>query len=83
MEKFYCKYCGTFRSSIQNLTSGNCPRHPDGPYKGRHVLYQGYEKKQYTCEFCGTIRSSITNLTAGNCPRHPNGPNKGKHCPAR
>ena len=83
MEKFYCKYCGTFRSSVQSLTACSCPRHPDGPNKGRHTLYQGSEKPQYTCEYCGTKRSSIASLTACSCPRHPNGPSKGKHSPAR
>ena len=82
MEKYYCKYCGTDRSSVQSLTAGTCPRHPDGPNKGRHALYQGGEKDQYTCEYCGTKRSSISSLTACTCPRHPLGPNKGKHSPA-
>ena len=82
MEKYYCKYCGTFRSSVQSLTGGYCPRHPDGPGRGRHELYQGSEKAQYTCKFCGTKRSSISSLTAGVCTRHPNGPGKGKHSPA-
>ena len=54
MEKYYCKYCGTYRSSVQSLTGGSCPRHPDGPCKGRHALYQGGEKAQYTCMYCGT-----------------------------
>lgn len=81
-ERYYCKYCGAYRSSVQNLTAGSCPRHPDGPCKGRHALYQGGEKAQYTCMYCGTKRSSIAALTGGSCPRHPNGPCKGKHSPA-
>ena len=80
--KFYCRYCGIFRSSVQSLTAGWCPRHPAGANKGRHVLYQGSEKAQYTCEFCGVKRSSISSLTAGWCPRHPGGTNKGRHSPA-
>ena len=80
--KFYCRYCGIFRSSVQGLTAGWCPRHPAGANKGRHVLYQGSEKTQYTCEFCGVKRSSISSLTAGWCPRHPAGVNKGRHSPA-
>ena len=82
MARFYCKYCGQSASSIQNLTGWSCPRHPNGPNKGKHALYEGSEKSQYTCKYCGAQRSSIVNLTAGSCPRHPAGPNKGKHSPA-
>ncbi|MDD4538478.1 MAG: hypothetical protein PHT80_05645 [Lentisphaeria bacterium] len=82
MAKFYCKYCGGKFSSISSLTFSNCPRHPDGPSKGRHVLYEGSEKKEYLCKFCGSKSSSISSLTFSNCPRHPNGTNKGRHQPA-
>ncbi len=83
MGKFYCKYCGTFRSSVASLTASTCPRHPDGPNRGRHALYEGGERSEYVCRYCGAKRSSIMSLTASSCPRHPNGPNKGKHAPAR
>ena len=79
---FYCKYCGHKASSVASLTAGACLRHPDGPHKGRHALYEGSEKKSYTCKYCGTKAASIASLTAGACLRHPNGPHKGKHAPA-
>ena len=82
MANFYCEYCGTKSSSVSSLTANNCHRHPDGPGKGKHKLYEGTEKSQYTCKYCGTKSSSISSLTANNCPRHPNGPYKGKHAPA-
>ncbi|MCX7910868.1 MAG: hypothetical protein N2505_04730 [Endomicrobia bacterium] len=77
MAKYYCKYCGTFASTVSSLTSGTCPRNP--VKGGRHVLYEGSEKSQYVCKYCGTKGSSISSLTSGTCPRHPA---KGKHEPA-
>lgn len=77
-----CKNCGTERSSVSSLTSASCQRHPDGPNKGKHILYEGSEKSRYICKFCGTDRSSIASLTSASCHRHPNGANKGKHEPA-
>ncbi|MBQ7209187.1 MAG: hypothetical protein IJS01_15435 [Lentisphaeria bacterium] len=82
MEYFYCRYCGIRRSSVQSLTAGFCSRHPAGPGKGRHALYQGREKTRYTCVFCGVKRTDIASLTAGSCSRHPAGPYKGRHEPA-
>ena len=82
-QNFYCEYCGAKASSVSNLTAGPCQRHPNGPNKGRHSLYEGDESNSYTCRYCGTQSSSISNLTAGPCQRHPDGPNKGKHSPAR
>jgi len=82
MANFYCEHCGTKRSSVSSLTSGSCPRHPLGSNKGRHKLYEGSEKSQYTCKYCGTNRSSISSLTSGSCSRHPDGANKGKHSPS-
>ena len=79
---FYCRYCGVRRESVQSLTSGFCLRHPDGPNRGRHALYQGREKSRYTCVFCGVKRADIATLTSGFCLRHPAGPNKGRHEPA-
>ena len=77
-QNFYCEYCGAKYSSISFLTSGSCPNHPDG--KGKHKLYEGSEKSQYSCKYCGAKYSSISFLTSGSCPDHPNG--KGKHAPA-
>ena len=82
MANYYCEYCGSKASSVSSLTGGNCHRHPNGPYKGKHKLYEGSEKSKYTCKYCGSSASSISSLTGGNCPRHPNGPYKGKHAPA-
>jgi len=50
--------------------------------KGKHMLYQGSEKSQYTCKYCGTKATSISSLTASYCVRHPKGTNKGHHSPA-
>jgi len=81
MATYYCKYCGAKASSVSSLTAGSCQRHPDGPCRGKHALYEGDEKTQYTCKFCGQKSSSISSLTAGLCQRHPEGACKGKHAP--
>jgi len=81
-EKFYCKYCGNYASSVRFLTGSNCPRHPDGAGKGKHVLYEGSEKQQYTCSMCGAKATSIRFLVNSRCPRHPDGAGKGFHTPA-
>jgi hypothetical protein len=82
MANFYCEYCGSKSSSIQNLTSGSCVCHPSGPNKGKHKLYEGSEKDKYFCKYCGQSHSSLHTLTSGHCVKHPLGPNKGKHAPA-
>jgi len=82
MPKFYCEYCGTEFSSVRQLTSLHCFRHPDGSSKGFHKLYEGSEKSKYTCKYCGTQFSSIRQMTALHCFRHPDGPSKGFHKPA-
>lgn len=81
-QKFYCKNCGYSSSSVSSLTSSSCPKHPLGPNKGKHELYEGSEKSQYTCKYCGYKSSSISSLTSSSCPKHPNGVNKGHHSPA-
>lgn len=78
----YCKYCGHKASSVAGLTAAMCIRHPNGPHKGRHVLYEGSAKEKYTCKHCGGQFNSIASLTAAKCIRHPNGPHKGNHEPA-
>lgn len=50
---YYCEYCGHRFPSVRLLTSAPCVRHPDGPNKGRHKLYEGTEKSEYTCKYCG------------------------------
>ena len=82
MSNFYCEYCGKKFTSIPQLTSSFCPKHPDGFSKGKHKLYEGSEKSQYFCKYCGKKFSSIQPLTASSCPRHPDGFCKGKHAPA-
>ncbi|MCR4031354.1 MULTISPECIES: hypothetical protein [Flavobacterium] len=82
MPNFYCEYCGTKTSSISSLTSSSCSRHPLGPGKGKHKLYEGSEKTKYSCKYCGTSNSNLSSLTSSSCSRHPNGAGKGKHAPA-
>jgi len=53
MSKFYCEYCGISYSTVSALTNSSCSRHPAGSGKGRHKLYEGSEKSQYTCKYCG------------------------------
>jgi transcription elongation factor Elf1 len=79
---FYCRYCGIKNSSIAGLTASSCIKHPLGPNKGKHAVYEGSEKARYTCKYCGFKASSIAALTTSFCRRHPNGTNKGRHEPA-
>ena len=81
-EKFYCEYCGQAFSAVSSLTSHSCMRHPDGGHKGKHKLYEGGEKSEYTCKYCGQKFNSIASMTGHSCMRHPDGSHKGKHAPA-
>lgn len=81
MANYYCKHCGHKAPSIQVLTGQPCIKHPSGPNKGRHELYEGSEKSKYSCKYCGHTAPSISVLTSQPCIKHPNGPNKGKHAP--
>lgn len=78
----YCKYCGIKFNSVSSLTANACQRHPEGPGKGRHALYEGNEKPSYVCKFCGKKAADIRTLTGSKCQRHPKGPAKGYHEPA-
>lgn len=82
MPNFYCVYCGHKFNNVRSLTSCSCPRHPDGPGKGKHKLYEGTEKDEYTCKYCGHKFNNLFTMTGCSCPRHPDGPSKGKHSPA-
>ena len=82
MANFYCEYCGSRYPNVASLTATSCPKHPDGSYKGKHKLYEGDEKSQYTCKYCGQNYPSIQALTSVSCARHPSGSYKGKHAPA-
>lgn len=81
-EAHTCKNCGVKAPSISNLTAGFCLRHPQGPNKGKHVLYEGAEKSRYPCKHCGNSAASISALVASFCLRHPLGANNGRHEPA-
>ena len=82
VQHYYCKYCGHKTTSVNSLTASLCQRHPDGPAKGRHALYEGGEKTSYVCKYCGLKSTSIASLTSSKCQRHPSGPAKGRHEPA-
>ena len=82
MSNFYCINCGFKSNSVSSLTNLSCIRHPLGPGKGNHILYEGSEKAQYVCKYCGFKATSIAALTNLSCLRHPNGAGKGKHSPA-
>lgn len=82
MANFYCEYCGTKAASVQILVGGRCTKHPNGPSKGNHKLYEGSEKSQYTCKYCGMKYTSLQILCGGKCTKHPDGPFKGMHAPA-
>ena len=82
VQHYYCKYCGLKTTSVNSLTSSSCQRHPNGPGKGRHALYEGGEKASYVCKYCGLKSTSIASLTSSKCQRHPNGSAKGRHEPA-
>ena len=82
VQHYHCKYCGHKTTSVNGLTSSSCQRHPNGPGKGRHALYEGGEKESYVCKYCGLKSTSIASLTSSKCQRHPNGPQKGRHEPA-
>lgn len=81
VQHFYCKYCGHKTTSVNSLTASLCQRHPNGPAKGRHALYEGGERESYVCKYCGLKSTSIASLTSSKCQRHPNGPAKGRHEP--
>ncbi len=68
MSIFYCKWCGTKKSSISGLTSSSCSKNPEG---NRHALYEGSEKSQYFCKFCGSKHSSISNMVSSSCSKSP------------
>lgn len=69
-EKFYCKYCGSEKSSVSSLTSGSCSKNPEEKY---HAPYEGSKKSKYACKYCGSEKSSISSLTSGSCSKNPSG----------
>ena len=76
---YQCKYCG---HKARDVTGSACQRHPDGPGKGRHALYEGATKTSYTCKWCGKRSPDIASLTSSKCQRHPAGSAAGRHEPA-
>ena len=69
MSNFYCEYCGTKSSSISSLTANSCHRHLLGNGKGKHKLYEGSEKSQYTCKCCGSKYSTLSSLCSSSCSK--------------
>lgn len=82
MQTYFCEHCGQSFYNVRALTAALCARHPDGPNRGRHRLYEGEAARPCTCRYCGVHAPDIRNLTLGNCQRHPNGPLRGRHAPA-
>ena len=80
-ENFYCEYCGQKFRTVAELTSNVCSRHPAGSGKGKHNLYEGGEKSEYTCKYCGQKFRTLADLTFNRCLRHPDGADK-RHSPA-
>lgn len=79
---YQCEYCGHAASTIQSLTGSTCQRHPAGPGRGKHKLYEGPVASRYACKYCGQSYSSLQSLTGSTCQRHPDGPGRGRHAPA-
>ena len=77
--KYYCQYCGKDYKDVFTLTRCKCPGHPDGVFKGNHVLYEAEEKPVYTCKICGHKEKTIKALVMKKCPRSPMGTFKGNH----
>ncbi len=82
MDKFYCEYCGRDFRNVRQLTLAKCDRHPDGPNRGPHKLYEGSEKARYTCKYCGRQFPYFRSMVLAKCDHHPLGPNRGNHSPA-
>mgnify|MGYP007124180320 FL=1 len=82
MGNYYCENCGAKDTNIHHLTSGACQKHPNGPLKGNHKLYEGSEKTKYFCKYCGASDPNMHHLTTGLCQKHPKGALKGYHSPA-
>lgn len=66
---FVCKFCGTERRSLSNLTRDSCRHSPNG----HHQPFEGIPRNKYYCKFCGSERRSISNLTRDSCRSSPNG----------
>ena len=75
----YCKYCGTSARDARSLLMNSCPKHPNGPGRGKHALYEGGERNEYVCMYCGTKSRHLSTLLSNSCFRHPDGPGRGKH----
>ena len=81
MAKVYCKNCGRSFPDVRAMAGGMCQYHPDGSFKGRHVLYEGSEKTKYTCKYCGRRFHDIHAMAGVKCQYHPDGSFKGNHSP--
>lgn len=78
---YYCEWCGHRFPSVRHLSTGSCVRHPDGPNRGYHKLYEGSEKSEYTCKYCGKCFPSIMVMAGSSCANHPDGEGHGRHVP--
>ena len=68
MAKYYCKWCGKYFSSIQNMSASKCVKNPEGDY---HELYEGSEKSKYQCKRCGKTFPSLSTMAASQCLKNP------------
>ena len=66
----YCKYCGTRRANIFQLTHEHCRNSPSH----YHVKYESNIIKNCYCEYCGTRRANLFQLANEKCNnKSPNG----------
>lgn len=66
----YCKYCGTRRANIFQLTHEHCRNSPSH----YHVKYESNIIKNCYCEYCGTRRATLFQLANEKCNnKSPNG----------
>ena len=81
---YYCENCGVKSDDPRSLLSSSCFESPNGPGKGKHVLYQGNEKSEYRCKFCGNKFTNLRTLCTTSCFKNPNisGKGYGHHKPA-
>lgn len=66
---YLCKYCGTERQNLSNLTRESCRSSPNG----HHQPFEGLPRNKYFCKFCGTERRTLSNLTRESCKSSSSG----------
>jgi len=78
--KSLCEYCGLIAVNDRTLEISDCPRHPEGPKKGKHKPYKG--KPPYRCVFCKTdflTKTAIHAMLGLPCAKNRTGFNEGNH----